>query len=166
MREISRTGKAGGTPMSKRCAGTHPIRDGIRMGRLRKWAWARFARRALRAPPRKAAACHKLHDDHIDRSSSDPRCGGRGASKHAIHHVQGGRSSIHRGASQASERQARGTMADDRRHLSWTRFWCAISTSPMCTECLSQPGRRKPETAAECVDASRNPRLGAVGPVR
>jgi len=27
---------------------------------------------------------------------------------------------------------------------SWARFWCAIATSAMCTEYLSQPGRRNP----------------------
>jgi len=76
---------------------------------------------SLAGAPAKAAACHKLLDDHIDRSSSDPRCGRRGPSKHAIHHVQGGRSSIHRGASQGPQNAKHAAQWDDHRDLSWTK---------------------------------------------
>ena len=119
MREISRTGKAGRAP--KRSAGTHPNRDAIDMGRLGKWAWARFARRASRAPRRRRPRATSCLMITLTRSSSDPRCARRSASKHAIHHVQGGRSSIHRGASQGPQNAKHAAQWDDHRDLSWTK---------------------------------------------
>jgi len=145
MREISRTGKAGRAP--KRSAGTHPNRDAIDMGRLGKWAWARFARRASRAPRRRrprATSC--LMITLTDRAAIPGADAAALASTQSI--------TFKEAAARYIAVHRKDLRTPSTRHNGMTiatylgqRFWSAISTPAMCTACLSRPARRKPETA-------------------
>ena len=97
--------------MSKRSAGIHPNAMESTWGGSGNGLGLASQGQPRGAPAkggRRATSCLMIT---LTARAAIPGAGHRGASEHASHHVQGGSSSIHRGASQGSqEREARGTM--------------------------------------------------------